>query len=96
MFVLVWSVEILSVLPSDSKVTFLSLNMFDMKFDKICEFFERIEKDPSAIVNNMTVRDYLMAKAHIYECQKCSDSVDRVLAKHKHEGDGNTIGFNIN
>ncbi len=60
-----------------------------------CKIFAEIEKDPEALVTDWTVRDYYLAKAHILECQACSDSCDRVIEKEKNNPKRN-IGFNLN
>ena len=65
-----------------------------MKFKTFCEFFAAIESDPKAEINDFTIGDYLKAKNHVQECQECSDSCDRVLAKAPK--DVNIIGFNKN
>jgi len=65
-----------------------------MKFNTFCEFFKAIETDPSMIVEDFTIRDYLGAKNHINKCKKCFDSTERVLAKAPK--DSNEIGFNKN
>ncbi len=65
-----------------------------MKFDNFCDFFAAIEANPTAIVEEFTIRDYLNARMHIETCQKCKDSADRVLAKAPK--DNNIIGFSGN
>ena len=52
-----------------------------MKFDNFCDFFAQIEADPSAIIKDFTVRDYLNARMHIQGCEQCKERQDRVLAK---------------
>lgn len=48
-------------------------------FDEWCQFFRDIEKDPSKKVSGLTVRDFLQARAHLYVCEACQESTDRVL-----------------
>lgn len=48
-------------------------------FSEWCEFFKAIEKDPLKKVPNMTVRDFLYARAHLYICEECMKRTDRVL-----------------
>lgn len=58
-----------------------------MKFKDYCEFFAQIEKDPHALVEDFTVRNYLEARAHIQECEKCIELADRVLKDRPHDHD---------
>ena len=50
-----------------------------------CEFFAAIERDPTAIINDLTVRDYLLARQHLATCEKCYDSSVRVMTRYKNE-----------
>jgi hypothetical protein len=60
-----------------------------------CVFFKKIEENPKAIVTSrMTIRDVLLARAHIQQCKECSDSVDRTLENAPPEEPHNIIGFN--
>lgn len=45
-----------------------------------CKFVANIEKDPTAIINDLTIRDYLGLRNHVASCTKCQESMDRVLA----------------
>ena len=65
-----------------------------MKYSTFCEFFEAIEKDPTQVVEDFTVRDYLGARQHVKTCQQCIDSSDRVIARAPK--DENHIGFHRN
>lgn len=58
-----------------------------------CKFFADIEKDPSAIVTNFRIRDYLEARAHMDDCMTCQESAERVLARTS-QNPPNRIGFN--
>lgn len=46
-----------------------------------CEYFAAIEKDPTAITPNITVRQFYEAKRHIEHCEGCFQRTERVLAK---------------
>lgn len=59
-----------------------------------CKFFADIEADPLAKVGPMTIRDHIMAKDHIQDCDVCFNSTERVLAKYNAKN--NQIGFNTN
>lgn len=50
-------------------------------FEEFCAFFQRIERDPAKIVTGLKVRDLIAARAHVVDCQACSDILDRVLAQ---------------
>ena len=50
-----------------------------------CEFISNIEKDPEAIVSDLTVRDYLLLRMHIRECSKCYESAERVNEKYQNK-----------
>jgi len=65
-----------------------------MKDDKIdyCKFFSDIEKDPTALVPALTVRQYLEARDHVMNCDNCFNRTERVLQKAPKNG----IGFNTN
>jgi hypothetical protein len=70
---------------------------YNMKYEERdwCAFFRAVEADPYAIVTpRMTIRDLLLARAHIQTCQECSDSVDRTLENEPPEEPHNIIGFN--
>jgi hypothetical protein len=45
-----------------------------------CQFFRDIEKDPTAIVPELTVREYLAARAHLASCDDCYQVAERVAA----------------
>lgn len=62
----------------------------------ICKFVRDIEADPEAIVTGLTIGDYYMLKEHIFNCDSCFNSTERVLAKKEKHDDGNTIGFGTN
>lgn len=63
-------------------------------FDEWCKWFADIEKDPTAPVVGVTLRTLLLARVHLAECQPCSDSYDRVMAKAPPEDPRPRIGFN--
>lgn len=46
-----------------------------------CEFYRNIEKDPTAIVPKMTVGQWFEAREHLFNCESCYLSSERVLAK---------------
>jgi hypothetical protein len=46
-----------------------------------CKFFKDIEKDPSAITPQLTVGQFLQARAHIATCDACDAIVDKVVGK---------------
>jgi hypothetical protein len=46
-----------------------------------CEFFQKIEKDPSAITPRITIRQILQARNHVYDCDVCFNRTERILAK---------------
>lgn len=58
-----------------------------------CQFFMDIEANPTAIIPDLTVREYLQARNHVMSCDSCLTRTERVLANHK---DGNEIRFNQN
>ncbi len=61
----------------------------DNKMD-FCKFFSDIEKDPTAIVPPMTVRQLLEAREHVMGCDTCFNRTERVLKKAPKKSD---IGF---
>lgn len=46
-----------------------------------CKFFADIEANPKAIVQGLTVRDLLLAREHVYNCDTCYMRSERVLAQ---------------
>lgn len=66
-----------------------------MKFKTFCEFFASIESNPGQIVNDFTVADYLGARLHIKECEKCTDCADRVNARYP-DGDEGEVPIGLN
>jgi hypothetical protein len=59
-----------------------------------CKFFQQIEADPEAIITDLTIGEYLMARNHLIDCEECNAIVDRVINKYPEER--NRIGFNPN
>jgi hypothetical protein len=49
-------------------------------YDEWCEFFQKIEKDPRAIVSGLRISDLLAARSHVQHCKECDAALDRVLA----------------
>lgn len=45
-----------------------------------CAYFGAIEKDPEAITPRITVRQLMQAREHVYECDKCYEITQKVLA----------------
>lgn len=60
-----------------------------------CKFFRQIEEHPEKIINDLTIRDYLLARNHVASCEDCQATSDRILAKAPPDND-NRIGFNVN
>lgn len=58
-----------------------------------CALIRGIEKDPEAIINDLTVRDYLLLRQHIQLCDECYEAVERVNKKYPDEP---SIGFGRN
>lgn len=46
-----------------------------------CKYFADIEADPYATTPQLTVRQFLQAREHIYGCDNCNNRVERVLAR---------------
>lgn len=46
-----------------------------------CKFFADIEKDPTAKVPDITVRQLFQAKEHVQGCDSCFNRTERTLAK---------------
>lgn len=46
-----------------------------------CEFFKEIEKDPTKIHSDLTVKNLVEARDHLSGCDTCNMRVERVLAK---------------
>ncbi len=49
--------------------------------NNMCEFFQKIEENPDAIVTGLTIRDCLLLRAHLETCDICFNRSQRVLAK---------------
>lgn len=49
--------------------------------EDFCQFFAAIEKDPTALIAGITVRDQLQAAEHLSNCDACYNRSERVLAK---------------
>jgi hypothetical protein len=47
----------------------------------LCEFIAAIKKDPTAKIENLSIREFYALKAHILVCQICSETVDEIVAK---------------
>lgn len=51
-----------------------------------CEFFAKIEENPSALIKGLTVRDYYEMRDHMNNCDVCYNVTERVLSKHNSNG----------
>ncbi len=61
----------------------------------MCDFFKKVEENPSAIVTGLTIRDYLLLRAHLEGCNVCFNRSQRVLAKEPPNAEPPIrIGFN--
>ncbi len=49
--------------------------------NNMCEFFQKIEENPDAMVTGLTIRDYLQLRAHLETCDTCFNRSQRVLAQ---------------
>lgn len=59
-----------------------------------CEFFRNIEANPDAIVKGITIREMMQAREHLHNCERCSLSSQRVLAKAPKDSLKNMYGEN--
>lgn len=46
-----------------------------------CSYFKKLEDDPSAMTPNITVREFMQAREHLYGCDACFNRSERVIAK---------------
>lgn len=49
-----------------------------------CKYFADIEADPSAKTLHLSVREFLQAKQHVYDCDVCYNRMLRVTAKEQY------------
>ena len=55
-----------------------------------CRFFADIEANPTAIIDDLTIQEFLEARDHLYSCDACFNRSERVLKNNPK----NQIGFN--
>lgn len=64
-----------------------------MPIDDFCRFFQKMEDDPSRIIKGLTIRDFLFAREHLYNCDTCFMRSERIEAKAPKKK--NKLGFDL-
>jgi len=59
-----------------------------------CRFFADIEADPTAVVPQLTVIQYLLARQHILLCETCYDRCERVAEQNPKKNEFPDPGVN--
>ncbi len=64
--------------------------------ENMCKFIAEIEQDPEALVTGMTIKDYLLLRQHIQDCDNCYLATERVNSKYKQTEPDINDTFNVN
>ncbi len=63
--------------------------------NNMCEFFQKIEENPDALVTGLTVRDYMLLRAHLSTCDDCFNRSERIASQQPPDSEPPIrIGFN--